>query len=299
MVADLTSLYSCPLFRVLDFHCREEPHSVSTPEYAKNYSICFVRKGNFTYQINGKDYDIHTDTILLENAGTYHIAKHADVVRDECLIIQMSPDTLEEYRSLYWKDKIHNQKKFFQVHNTGFPVPVLKSHPWLDYLHLRGFNEANQRIRGTDTLHLETILAELVSRVFRVLYESSGSNYLNATPLRIKQYHLETVEKAKQFIATNFRRPISLGEISRNVALSEFHFARLFKQVTQESPYEYVLKVRLNYALLLLQSTFCSVFDACFESGFNSYSHFIASFTKQFGASPSKGRSMSIHKIKI
>jgi AraC family transcriptional regulator len=98
------------------------------------------------------------------------------------------------------------------------------------------------------------------------------------------------VERAKHFILENSNQDLGLSEIARHAYASEFHFSRLFQDLMCESPYQYLVKVRLNHAALLLKNTKLPVTEICFLSGFQSISHFSASFTRSFGLSPSRFR---------
>jgi AraC-like DNA-binding protein len=80
------------------------------------------------------------------------------------------------------------------------------------------------------------------------------------------------------------------AEIARHSHISVFHFSRLFKQFTSSNPYQFLIDVRLKHAALLLRNTSLPVTQICFESGFNSFEHFILSFSKHYGTSPSKYR---------
>ena len=53
---------------------------------------------------------------------------------------------------------------------------------------------------------------------------------------------------------------------------------------------EYVSKMRLNYAAVLLAETNESVTDICFASGYGNLSHFLRCFKKEYGVSPKKYR---------
>jgi transcriptional regulator GlxA family with amidase domain len=107
---------------------------------------------------------------------------------------------------------------------------------------------------------------------------------------KLKDHQLAALDQAKHFITANFRQELSLAEIARHCHVSVFHFSRLFKQFTSRSPYQFLIDVRLRHAALLLRHTFLPVTQICFESGFNSFEHFILSFTKHYGRSPSKYR---------
>ncbi|WP_312641228.1 AraC family transcriptional regulator [Hydrogenoanaerobacterium sp.] len=97
---------------------------------------------------------------------------------------------------------------------------------------------------------------------------------------------------AMNFIKTNYRRSITVEDIAKNVSMSPSHLSRMFKKQTGYSPYEYLLKVRLDSAKSLLKKTNSSIAEIATAAGFNSSSNFIYTFHSRTGISPNKFRHM-------
>jgi AraC family transcriptional regulator len=68
--------------------------------------------------------------------------------------------------------------------------------------------------------------------------------------------------------------------------MSPFHFARLFKQSTGNSPYRYVLQARANRAKELLKSGKFSIIEIAHRLGFADQSHLTRQLKDVFGATP-------------
>ncbi len=60
------------------------------------------------------------------------------------------------------------------------------------------------------------------------------------------------VFEAKNYIDHYFLEKLNLESIAREAKLSEYHFLRLFKTVFNNTPYQYILKKRLEYSKKLL-----------------------------------------------
>ena len=54
------------------------------------------------------------------------------------------------------------------------------------------------------------------------------------------------IEKAKSYIRDNYKKDISLDEVSREVDISPYYFSKLFKQETGGNFIEYLTEVRLG-----------------------------------------------------
>jgi AraC-like DNA-binding protein len=93
------------------------------------------------------------------------------------------------------------------------------------------------------------------------------------------------VEKAKEYIYETYMETINLHEIATKCHLSVFHFSRLFKRYTGYTPYDFLLKTRIEKAKDLLRKDDL-VRSVAFSTGFNSLEHFSFSFRKQEGLSP-------------
>ena len=90
------------------------------------------------------------------------------------------------------------------------------------------------------------------------------------------------------YINENYKREISLDEISGVVNLSPSYFSKYFKNVTQVSFSEYLANLRLENAvndMLIHNST---VSTAAFENGFANVKSFITQCKKVYGCTPAQ-----------
>jgi AraC family transcriptional regulator len=89
-----------------------------------------------------------------------------------------------------------------------------------------------------------------------------------------------------EFIEHNLAEPLSMGELAAICALSQYHFARMFRESFGLPPHQYVLSRRLACARELLRSTPLAFADIALECGFASASHFSNRFKQAMGATP-------------
>ena len=88
-------------------------------------------------------------------------------------------------------------------------------------------------------------------------------------------------------VKEEFKRPITLEEISGLVNMTVPAFCRYFKKITGKTFTQFVNEYRLTHAAKLLHEKQISITDVCFESGFNNFSHFSKQFKKFTGKTPS------------
>jgi AraC family transcriptional regulator len=79
---------------------------------------------------------------------------------------------------------------------------------------------------------------------------------------------------------------LSLEVLAQQAGFSPYHFARLFRQTTGESPHQFVLRQRIERAQRLLQETNVPLAQIALESGFANQSHLTQTFKRQLGLTP-------------
>lgn len=96
--------------------------------------------------------------------------------------------------------------------------------------------------------------------------------------------------RVQDYVEAGLDRPLVLAELAGVAGLSAFHFARMFKQSTGETPHAYVLRRRVAHARALLARSRLPLAEVAAACGFSSQSHFTASFRKLTGVTPRRYR---------
>jgi AraC family transcriptional regulator len=86
-------------------------------------------------------------------------------------------------------------------------------------------------------------------------------------------------------IARHLDTPLTLADLAAVVERSRFHFARLFKASTGETPHQYVVRRRVERARELLRAG-GGIADVAAAVGFASQSHLHAHVRRAFGCTP-------------
>ncbi len=106
------------------------------------------------------------------------------------------------------------------------------------------------------------------------------------------------VNRAKEFIEQHWRENVTLDQVAAHVYSSPFHFQRIFKRETGETPKEYLTRIRLEGAVQQIRVDLeKSVYDVGFECGFSSQAVFARAFRQRFGVSATEFRKLTIHDI--
>ena len=102
----------------------------------------------------------------------------------------------------------------------------------------------------------------------------------------------ELINQILIYINEHVTEDLTLDQIARQFYISRNYFSHQFKLYTGCSPYQYILKKRLNIAHSML-SNGANVSDACDSCGFNDYSNLLKAFRREFGKNPSEIKNYS------
>jgi AraC family transcriptional regulator len=89
-----------------------------------------------------------------------------------------------------------------------------------------------------------------------------------------------------EYIEANLDREIALSAMAHTAGMSPHYFCELFKHSTHFSPYQYVLRRRIEHARQLLSQPSISVLEVAVRSGFSDHSHFTKLFRRVVGVTP-------------
>jgi AraC-like DNA-binding protein len=95
-----------------------------------------------------------------------------------------------------------------------------------------------------------------------------------------------TYQRCLQHIQQHFRRLKTLQQIGAECRVNHSYLCRLFRRYDQQSPYQRLLRLKMNLAAELLQQPSTLVKQVAEETGFGNPFHFSRAFKAVFGLSP-------------
>jgi AraC family transcriptional regulator len=102
----------------------------------------------------------------------------------------------------------------------------------------------------------------------------------------------QRLRRVLAFVADNYERDLSLGDLAGEAGMSTFHFAREFKRATGTTPHQHLIKFRVEHAKALLAEGEMPLAEVGLRSGFSHQSHFTRLFRKLTGTTPQSYRHM-------
>lgn len=98
--------------------------------------------------------------------------------------------------------------------------------------------------------------------------------------------HAAAVTRMQDYIDNYLEEEITLHALAQQAGYSPWHCAKMFKEYTNKSPFEYIRKLRLSKAALVLRDEQLRVIDVALDFVFDSHEGFTRAFRKQFGVTP-------------
>ena len=94
-------------------------------------------------------------------------------------------------------------------------------------------------------------------------------------------------------------RPVTVAGLAEAVAMSPSAFAHVFKSATGVSPYQFLKRLRLDRARVMLVEEDRSVSEAAAAVGYSSISHFINEFKRHYGVTPGSYASLQRESVAL
>ena len=126
----------------------------------------------------------------------------------------------------------------------------------------------------------ELSLCSLLYGLFSILCSQ------DASPRTPRDY----VARTSDYIRANYALPISIESIASMLGIDRRYLSRIFLRETGVTPKEFLVRVRLNRAAELLETSSCTVTETARSVGYDDVYNFSKIFKKKYGISPAHYR---------
>lgn len=248
-----------------------------TDHYHSYYEIFFLLSGKCRFLLKDTVYHLEKGDLVFIIPGELHHALYAAEGNCEIVMIYFNKDHVN------WEalNKWIPTQSLDEIHSFMGSIPALYQEEFISLLN-RMLSEGagiDEYSRGFMGCYLQEALLMLMR--YSVMNEEDPE-LLNSRDADILL--------ATKYIYKNYKKPISLDEVSAQAALSPTYFSKKFKQVTGMGFKEYLNFVRLKHAQTALLTTSNTITDIALENGFNDSNYFKDLFKKVYGKSPREFR---------
>lgn len=260
-----------PLSKNLPFYINECGHYIANSTYYTerqgqgNFLLMYTLSGTGSLRYNNQEYILEQNQAVVINCNNYHIYKTNSLVPWDFKWIHFNGTAAKEYYSLLNEETL----------NIIYLDDYVTFEKMLD--NLNKYFDVNDI---PSCVKAATQMTNIISQLIISKFTSSNN----------KKYeeHRYEIDKAIDFIQSNYNNKISLDDLTKTAYMSKFYFLRLFKRHTGVSPYEYLINYRINKAKELLKNSDLSVKEISDTVGFFDYNNFIREFKKIVGITPLK-----------
>ncbi|MBR1669270.1 MAG: helix-turn-helix transcriptional regulator [Butyrivibrio sp.] len=207
------------------------------------------------------------------------------------------PHTTISYQENFWEYIFFDMEEVLSQIYPGNPSRVRQT---LDIVNKRAdlFYEDEQAEMAQI---IKSIMEEMRDK--KPYYNETTANLLRAFVLlliRIQEHRtadsrfvrgedraaLKSINPAIEFVDRNYSENVKIAELALSCSMSETHFRRVFEDVINMSPIDYLNLVRIQNACRIMNTTEHSMEVVASECGFTNFSTFNRNFRKFLNTSP-------------
>ncbi|MGA4719798.1 helix-turn-helix domain-containing protein [Fictibacillus nanhaiensis] len=242
-------------------HWGDTPHS-----HDDVYQISVPLSGQVITELNQKTLDLKEGAVLITNPHSRHA--HQFDVPSSMFLIGLDRKSLNA-----WNNNNSNEEISFIEQQTISPVAVKKQvKQWFD-LYL--FHS-----------HEDTIIKDIENEAFQLFTSFFRGSHSVERKQHLPRISDHLILHVLDFIHTNYHEEINVDTLAAIANQSKYHFMRSFKNYTNLSPHQYVIRTRIERSKELLTNTSRSIWDIGYEVGFNNPSQFHRNFVSVVECTP-------------
>ncbi|HTI10868.1 MAG TPA: AraC family transcriptional regulator [Puia sp.] len=239
--------------------------------FLTEHTVVFVLEGTKFLHLPERTITVAPHSVVLVKKGIYAMAEYiVEGLTYEALMIFLSAKTV---KTMAW-----NLPAGQPAEQGEDPFVILPSNEWLD-----GFKQQYRNYFGKIMAGLEDLLTLKQEELLLLLLASDGREKIISF---LRSANRQEPEDLEYIVRTYLFQPITLTELAGLSNRSLASFKRDFQRLYGCSPKLWINRQRLAHAQLLLHNTHQQVAEIAFACGFESVSHFIRIFRKEYGLTP-------------
>lgn len=265
------------------FHLKEDCMKTISFHFHDFHKILILLKGNVSYCVEGRTYDLIPDDIVFVPAGEVHRPVLHDAGTYERIIIYISKDYLASYRSESY-DLSHCLEEAHKLQSHVLRVPGFNATRLGQIVH-----ELEYSLDSTEyanELYHNLLFLEFMIQLNRTAIQN-GIEYLSHASSNRKM--LAVID----YINEHLTEDLTIDSIAETFYISRFHLMHTFKEETGYTIGNYLSAKRLLLARDLIRKGE-AITNVCYTCGFHNYSTFSRAYKKNFGCSPREQLSTAV-----
>ncbi|RXZ82812.1 AraC family transcriptional regulator [Paenibacillaceae bacterium] len=245
------------------------------------YEVYYFHEGRCNYLIGDKIYVLAPGDLIIMYGMTLHCAKVDPSVPYIRSIVHFEPDALRPFLTPPHTINVLQPFEELKNHRLRLRGEVKEeAERILAFMHLQ--QQRQDRI-GDNRMRLA--FADLLYFVYEQCLQP-----LRSRP-EFPSDKEQTVQEMISYLENHYADDLSLETLQQHIHLSKTYLAKIFKEVTGVTIFEFVYRRRINQArILFLLDSQLSVTEVGFRVGFKHLAHFSRMFKRLIGITPEQYR---------
>lgn len=270
----------------------ETTYKAYYPKLSGKYAFNVVFNGQADYTVERRNITLVPDSFIFLNDDTCYTNRIDSSIEVKTFSVLFDPAFVHdfEYSNLLKDHVLLDDPEEFRQRESRFVESIhpLQGNIRFNLLHLVRHVENGIN----DQLLLDEYLNHCLLNYYslyhsEIIRREASLQFLNG---RTKTEILKRLSVARDYMISNYNKRIHLEEIAQMACLSVNHLLRTFKQAYQQSPHQFLTKIRLQQAKYLLKNTKYSVNEIVDIVGFECPSSFIRLFRNSCNVTPGQYR---------
>lgn len=264
------------------FHLRTDQAPAVDFHYHEFCKLMLLVSGSGSYVVQGSRYLLQSGDVVLIDSRSVHRPEIESKTPYERIIIYISPEFL--HRESTGDCDLSQCFSGQQGHVLRLKEPERKK---LFDLAQALERELNKNAFGRQ-IASQAILLRMLVQIGREKRRGDDQSPQPFTPEN------KRVREIMEYLEDHLEEDLCIDALAERFYISKFHMMRLFRRETGETVGDYLCQRRLLRARELMEAGMRAT-QACYRSGFRSYSSFTRSYSKHFGSTPT-GRIDRAHR---
>ena len=246
------------------------------PHFHEDIEIMTIKEGQQMYVVNGKNVLLTKGDTIVVNSNQIHYNVCINGETAKYVICVIHPGILANSVAVDMQ-----------------AIRPITDNRDLPYLRFRSINEHTEEIRDL-VLGLPAVRHDpfAVTKQFYQIWDiirKQAESY-GMTEEAVSDPGMQSFKAMMHFIANNYQKQITLGDIASSGNISKSLCNTLFHQYVGESPINYLLHLRCRKVAELLRSGKMPMTEIAAQTGFRGVSYMSETFRKFFESSPREYR---------
>jgi len=254
--------------------------------YHQEFELSFITEGSGRRMVGDSIQDFHPGDLIFIGPQIPHVWFSAATSKD-----QSSGRTLESVYLLF--------------NNAILPEGLTELPEFTNVNRAVALSERGIRITGDTLNQVSRIMLQLpylgslkrlmfFYEIMDIIGRSDSFDYLASAEYIKTRFETNNnrIKSIHEYLMKHHRDEINLDHIAGIVHMAPASVCRFFKASTGLTVFEYLNKIKIDYACRLLMNTDLNIVDISYDCGYNNLSHFNKQFRRFTGKTPTQFRQL-------